>query len=156
MGAPVARASSTGPGLATYLGPRGPSIVNATVEFCPISFRIPRRARTAPRLLEPRTFTKPNLRIMRPVHSPSKLSLLMTRICRLRQTYIAGKIQLCQKERIMGRVSRFGGAPSSNETATRRLGPMRRMTRNPVHVIRYSAIRCQSGKGRADVEDGGG
>src|SRR6266550_2516309 len=59
-------------------------------------------------------------------------------------------MQLCQKERIMGRVSRFEGAPSSNETATRRVGPIRRMTRNPVHVIRCSAMRCQNVNGRSD------
>src|SRR5882724_10262383 len=52
----------------------------------------------------------------------------------------------------MGRVSRLGGAPSSNEIETLRVGPIRRMTRNPVHVIRCSAMRCQSVNGRSDVD----
>src|ERR1700722_3967830 len=53
MGAPVARASSTGPGLATNRGPRGRSMVKATGQPCSSSRLMPSRARTAPRLLDP-------------------------------------------------------------------------------------------------------
>jgi hypothetical protein len=42
----------------------------------------------------------------------------------------------------MGRVSRSGGAPSSNETEKRSVGPMSRTTRNPAHVIRQSKNLC--------------
>ena len=61
-------------------------MVNATVAPSSTARRIPSNARTAPLLLDPRTFTKPNFRMMRPVYSPSKLSLLITRICKLRHT----------------------------------------------------------------------
>jgi len=59
---------------------------------------IPISARTAPFELEPRTFTNPNFCMMRPVYSPSKLSLLMTRTSRSRHQYMAAIMQLCQKE----------------------------------------------------------
>ena len=59
-------------------------MVKATVQPASISLRIPSKPRTAPRLLEPRTGTKPKRRIMRAVNSPSKLVLLMTRMFRSR------------------------------------------------------------------------
>ena len=92
------RDKTTGPGFATYRGPFGPSIVNAAVHPCSISRRIPSSARTAPFELDPRTFTNPNFCMIRPVYSPSKLSLLITRTCRSRHQYIAGIMQLCQNE----------------------------------------------------------
>lgn len=153
MGAPVARASRTGPGFAINCGPRGPSIVKATAQPCSSSRLILSRARTAPRLLDPRTFTKPNLRIIRPVHSPSKLSLLITLTCKLRQTYVAGKIQLCQNAKTTGRASSDVGAPSSNEIVTRSVGPIRRIARNPAQVISHSKNLCHKlyGRGWLDV-----
>jgi hypothetical protein len=153
MGAPVARASSTGPGFATNRGPRGPSMVNATAQPCSSSLRMPSSARTAPRLLDPRTFTKPNLRIMRPVHSPSKLSLLITLICRSRQMYVAGKMQLCQNARTIGRTSSDPGAPSSNETPTLSVGPISRIARNPPQVISQSKNLCHRLYVRPCVDD---
>src|ERR1700733_8162378 len=50
-------------------------------------------------------------------------------------------MQLCQNARIMGRVSSDAGAPSSNETVTRNVGPIARMARNPAHVISHSRTR---------------
>src|SRR5579864_2475622 len=47
-------------------------------------------------------------------------------------------MQLCQNARIMGRVSILAGAPSSNETAKRNVGPISRIARNPAHVISHS------------------
>src|SRR5882724_1173 len=51
-------------------------------------------------------------------------------------------MQLCQKAKINGRVSILGGAPSSNETASRRVGAISRMTRNPAQVISQSKNLC--------------
>ncbi len=48
---PLARESSTGPGLATYFGPRGPSIVNATRLPCSNWFFRPSKPCAPPRLL---------------------------------------------------------------------------------------------------------
>src|SRR6266496_4925946 len=123
MGAPVLRESTTGPGFATYRGPLGPSMVKATVQPCSNSRFIPSKARTAPFELEPRTFTNPNFCMMRPVYSPSKLSLLITRTCKSRHQYIAGIMQLCQNEYTHGRSARLFGEPSSQETANRIVGP---------------------------------
>jgi len=117
-------------------------MVKATVQPWSISRRNPRKPRTAPRLLEPRTFTNPNLRMMRPVHSPSKLSLDITRMLKSRHTQIAGKMQLCQKERIIGRVASDSGPPSSMETAIRSVGPISRTASAPAQVIRFSSILC--------------
>src|SRR5581483_7129987 len=128
----------------TWRGPFGPSIVNATVQPCLISRLIPSSARTAPFELEPRTFTNPNFCMMRPVYSPSKLSLLITRTCRSRHHHIAGIMQLCQKEYTRGRSARLLGDPSSHETANRIVGPRIRIARYPVHSISQSRIRCLS------------
>src|SRR5271167_4971617 len=143
MGTEVDAARDTGPGFTTNRGPRGPSKVNAAIQPCSSARRIPRRARTAKRLLEPRTFTKPNLCIMRPVYSPSKLSLLITRILRSRHRYIAGIMQACQKEYTNGRASSEPGEPSSQEMAIFTVEQIVRMTRNPVHSISHSRHRCQ-------------
>src|SRR5215467_14230162 len=119
-------------------------MVNATVQPCSSSRRIPSKARTAPLELDPRTFTNPNFCIIRPVYSPSKLSLLMTRTSRSRHQYIAGIMQLCQKEYTQGRSARLLGDPSSQETANRIVGPSNRITRCPAHVISQRRIRSLS------------
>src|SRR5947208_17017423 len=98
-------------------------MVNATFHPCSSSRRMESSALTAPLLLEPRIFTKPNLRIMRPVYSPSKLSLLMTRTCRLRHRYIAGYIQLCQNEQSRGSSSERERGPPFGQAVENRIDP---------------------------------
>src|SRR6185503_7534506 len=119
-------------------------MVNATVQPCSISLLIPSSALTAPFELDPRTFTNPNFCMIRPVYSPSKLSLLITRTCRSRHQYIAGIMQLCQNEYTFGRCARLFGEPSSHETENRIVGPKIRIVRNPAHSISHSRILCFS------------
>src|ERR1700686_4254920 len=61
-------------------------------------------------------------------------------------------MQLCQNARIIGRVSRGGGPPSSNETVTRNVGPIRRIARNPAHVISHSKNFCHKPYGRPGLD----
>src|SRR5207302_2807780 len=119
-------------------------MVNAAVQPCSISRRIPSKARTAPLELDPRTLTNPNFCMIRPVYSPSKLSLLITRTCSSRHQYIAGIMQLCQNEYTFGRSARLFGEPSSQETEKRIVGPKIRIAKNPAHSITHSRMRCLS------------
>ena len=70
-----------------------------------------------------------------------QLLLLITRIPRLRKMYVAGIMQACQKEATTGRCSIVGCAPSSRETHTRSVGPMRRMNQYPAALITLRAMR---------------
>src|SRR5208283_2113907 len=98
MGRELVRASSTGPGLATYFGPRGPSIVKATGRpFSKWLFR-PSKPRAPPRLLDPRTATKPNFSIVLAMYSPSKLRLTITAMARFLHIHALAKTARCQKE----------------------------------------------------------
>jgi len=51
----------------------------------------------------------------------------------------------------MGRVSRVGGAPSSNDAEKRSVGPISRTTRTPAQVISQSKNLCQKVYGRPSV-----
>ena len=79
--------------------------------------------------------------MMRPVYSPSKLSLLITRTSRLRHQYMAGIMQLCQKEYTHGRSARLFGEPSAHEMLKRMVGPRMRMAKYPAQVINHSWMR---------------
>ena len=61
-------------------------------------------------------------------------------------------MQLCQNVRIMGRASIPAGPPSSNETATRNVGPITRIARNPTQVISQSKNLCHKLYGRPRVD----
>src|SRR5712692_3228833 len=58
-------------------------------------------------------------------------------------------MQLCQKERIMGRASRPVGPRSSNERLNRKVGPITRITRNPAQVISHNKTLCHGLNGRS-------
>jgi hypothetical protein len=47
-------------------------------------------------------------------------------------------MQLCQNASTIGRVSIPAGAPSSRDTAQRKVGPINRIARNPTQVISQS------------------
>ncbi|OLD36828.1 MAG: hypothetical protein AUI21_09565 [Nitrospirae bacterium 13_1_40CM_2_62_10] len=76
IGSPVSFASSTTPGCATHRGPRGPSGVTARSAPSRPSRAIWRSARAPPRVVEPRMVSKPNLRTIRWISSPSRCSLI--------------------------------------------------------------------------------
>src|SRR5580704_13778946 len=103
MGAPVFRAKITGPGLATYRGPRGPSIVNAAVLPCPIFFAISTNPRIPPREELPCEEPYPSLSITRRVHCPSKFVVFITTTPRFRYLHAAEKMQRCQNAAMHGR-----------------------------------------------------
>src|ERR1700674_1845372 len=98
MGKPLSRDSNTGPGLATYLGPRGPSMGKATDQPCSRYFLKPSSAFAPPRLLDPRTAAKPRFSIVRAIYSPSKLRLTITAIPTLRHSHAPANTARCQNE----------------------------------------------------------
>src|SRR5207237_10908049 len=109
-------------------------MVNTAVHPCSTSRRMPSNALTAPRLLEPRTGTNPNFRMIRAMYSPSKLWLVITRIWRLRHINVAAKTHRCQNAIIKGRGAKSGSAPSSDAAELRRVGPMHRIGLYAVQV----------------------
>src|SRR5258708_30057686 len=117
MGNAVARESSTGPGLATYFGPRGPSIVKATGAPCSNWLFKASRGVAPPRLLDPRTAMKPSFSMIRAIYSPSKLRLTITAIPAFRHNHAPAKTARCQKEEITGfsRVAPGGEGGSSHD-----------------------------------------
>src|ERR1700680_2775810 len=60
-------------------------------------------------------------------------------------------MQLCQNARTTGRISSDPGAPSSNDSAKRKVGPIIRIARNPAHVINHSKNLCHKVYGRCSV-----
>src|SRR5580692_9602638 len=58
----------------------------------------------------------------------------------LRNRYVAGMMQACQKESISGRWLTVGWAPCSWEMLTRRVGPIRRMKEYPAPMMMGRAI----------------
>ena len=85
MGLPVTFAIQMAPGCATMAGPRGPSTVIPTGWPSSIRRLALRAARTALRDVEPRAVVYPKRWMIRAVHSPSKLSLVMTTMSRWRK-----------------------------------------------------------------------
>src|SRR5208283_4781947 len=98
IGKALARDNSTGPGLATSFGPCGPSIVNATEAPCSNWVFRPSRAVAPPRLLDPRTATKPSFSAVRAMYSPSKLRLTITAIPAFLHNHAPANTARCQKE----------------------------------------------------------
>jgi hypothetical protein len=67
--------------------------------------------------------------MIRAMYSPSKLWLVITRKPHPRKSQAQGKTQRCQKEKTLAFMPGVVGAPSSNETAKRIVGPMIRIAR---------------------------
>jgi hypothetical protein len=59
---------------------------------------MPSNAGAPPRLLDPRTATKPNFSMVRAMYSPSKLRLTITAIPVFLQNHAPAKTARCQKE----------------------------------------------------------
>src|ERR1700682_3643251 len=96
IGQPVLRANITGPGLATYRGPRGPSIVNPQSTPCSKRLAITARPRSPPREELPWAVPKPNHSITLRVHCPSNAVVFITTMPRLRPHHTIGIITRCQ------------------------------------------------------------
>src|SRR4029077_15254375 len=98
IGSPVFLANKTGPGLASYLGPRGPSTVNAVGRPARITLIIPTTAPLPPRDDEPRATPNPNLCKNLAMYSPSRLCEVMTTMPRPRRKYVPATIRSCQTQ----------------------------------------------------------
>ena len=143
IAAPVFLAKITGPCLATYRGPRGPSMVKATSRPARKSRTMVPRARIPPRELEPRAALYPSRLIHCAIISPSMFMLVITTIPRSRQYQVAGKIFPCQNVK-MARVPELWIVPRCSDPVVvqRIVRPIRMMAQQPAEAASAILIRC--------------
>lgn len=102
-GHPVFRASMTGPGLAMYRGPRGPSMVKPQSRPCSRRRAIIANPRKPPRVELPCAVPKPSHSMTLRVHWPSNAVVLRMTMPRFLAHHTMGMMTRCQKAKMQRR-----------------------------------------------------
>jgi len=144
IGSLLRRANIAGPGFATNLGPRGPSIVNATSRPSSSRFDMITSASSPPLVELPCAVPNPRRSITRRVHCPSKFVLFITTIPRFRAHHTTPIIAQCQNEKMQRRPAAYVRSMCWYHTSSiRSVGPSARITPKTAAAITGICIRRQ-------------